>query len=603
MVSKSEIERRRVRPFPPDIVYPPSALVEAVENVVSHLTALSKMESVSWHELLFDPAKMAALRAHVAGIDAEAVRVQTTFDSASRAAVRSAIIGSREYLDFQLQVEAMKRSLMNLIAGRWLEIGLLFIRALHSVNTRIVALTGDVVVDDGWIIDGVPSGAIASDALRDRLLAVVESDILFDRVDLSACSSIWPILVQISRIQLVPVRAKTRLTAGVINVCNPDVLTRITLSQHYLHRHHPDGPPRELTVPQHEREQMLIKSAMFLERRSPGLSGGLTVKFSDSDSVGDGVRRAWFDIMVAHYFRPIDPDSAVRSDLTMLWEYSDDSRSAIRPRSMENLHRGAQDRMAKGLMACGRLIGLGIKHNIVPGIQFSPAVLALLQSPRHDWDYDSLSMREDSAFWTSLENMRSTNLSDPESVESLANVDSEIVWTSTTVEAYVRRKKFEKVVTSIDREMHELRGGIHDVIRRGILDLLTPTELREVIAGPPELTAAMVLAGTQFIDHVDADIPIHVALRLNSWLTSVVTEMSSADLARFVKFVTGSPRPPIDSGMAWITIKANPFVLETAMPTSSTCMHVIRLPLYTNRAMLEEKLLTAIRETGTLEEY
>ena len=81
----------------------------------------------------------------------------------------------------------------------------------------------------------------------------------------------------------------------------------------------------------------------------------------------------------------------------------------------------------------------------------------------------------------------------------------------------------------------------------------------------------------------------------------VVGGLSPSDRAALLRFTTSCERAP-PTGFGQLD---PPFTLQhassggpTALPTASTCFHVLRLPAYPSAAVLREKLLLAIH-SGT----
>jgi ubiquitin-protein ligase E3 B len=105
--------------------------------------------------------------------------------------------------------------------------------------------------------------------------------------------------------------------------------------------------------------------------------------------------------------------------------------------------------------------------------------------------------------------------------------------------------------------------------------------------------------------------------RVIKWLWQVVAEFSTTEQGLFLKFVTSCSKPPVlgfsalrpqfqiravtDSsaddrytvGSAIVNF-FRPGTNTSRLPTSSTCFHLLKLPIYRNKRALKEKLLTAI---------
>ncbi|RCN35724.1 HECT-domain protein [Ancylostoma caninum] len=76
---------------------------------------------------------------------------------------------------------------------------------------------------------------------------------------------------------------------------------------------------------------------------------------------------------------------------------------------------------------------------------------------------------------------------------------------------------------------------------------------------------------------------------------SVVSEMSPEDKRGLLKFITGCSRPPIEGfKMLYPAIGIQLVHDSDHLPTSATCMNLFKLPIYSSRAKLEDKLRYAI---------
>lgn len=75
----------------------------------------------------------------------------------------------------------------------------------------------------------------------------------------------------------------------------------------------------------------------------------------------------------------------------------------------------------------------------------------------------------------------------------------------------------------------------------------------------------------------------------------VVKEFTEKQKQQLLKFVTSCSRPPL----LGFTELHPPFMISPAheishLPTASTCMHLLKLPMFTDKAILKDKLLYAI---------
>ena len=81
------------------------------------------------------------------------------------------------------------------------------------------------------------------------------------------------------------------------------------------------------------------------------------------------------------------------------------------------------------------------------------------------------------------------------------------------------------------------------------------------------------------------------------WLYDLIRGWDNQKLCKFMQFVTGRDRPPV-LGCGSLNPKIGILKIDTlGLPTSATCMNLLRMPDYKNKEMLREKLEYAIMET------
>ena len=137
---------------------------------------------------------------------------------------------------------------------------------------------------------------------------------------------------------------------------------------------------------------------------------------------------------------------------------------------------------------------------------------------------------------------------------------------------------------------------MYQVIQPDLLSIFCAPELQVLISGAQTGVSfddlkrhSRYTGGYTMIDR-------HVA---RFW--SVVNEMDSADKALLVKFVTSCERPPSLGFSALhppFTIQRVDCSDDLRLPTASTCFNTLKLPTYSNQAILKERLLTSIRSNA-----
>ena len=138
--------------------------------------------------------------------------------------------------------------------------------------------------------------------------------------------------------------------------------------------------------------------------------------------------------------------------------------------------------------------------------------------------------------------------------------------------------------------------GLGSIIQPSWLNMFNQSELQTLIGGAaaeinvPDLRRNTLYGGTYVIGDDGAE---HPSIRL-FW--DVMSKLPDVDRRAVLKFVTSTPRGPLlgfgslnprfsirDSGSD-----------ENRFPTTSTCVNLLKLPMYKSEKMLREKLLAAV---------
>jgi len=140
--------------------------------------------------------------------------------------------------------------------------------------------------------------------------------------------------------------------------------------------------------------------------------------------------------------------------------------------------------------------------------------------------------------------------------------------------------------------------GLYQACDRDLLGMFAAPELQILISGASTginlddlKTNCRYVGGYSSLD------------RTISYFWSVLERMEERDRALLVKFVTSCERPPslgFSSLDPPFSIQRGPLD-DTRLPTASTCFNVLKLPQYSSKARLEEKLLAAIRSGAGFE--
>ena len=620
----------------PGRVLPTAGLIASLEAVRTLMA-----EPVS--EILFEQWKLDRVRAAVSSVYSAVVEVSSKIHSSDdRRAIQTIVLNSPEYILFAKQVSEVKRSLVNSVADGDLTVGVLFIQALTVVESDLLRSYLPLQLA-GWEWDirrfGVKFGPKPDDPfildipfLRDRLIATMahsrDDESVFDRnvpllnrlgseldrfdnaTEIGGqiigliCPSMQAIINYLERPPFDGVRLRTRIVAGLLKNCPEPIDQKLTMALKGLKG--PEGMFRaalpgytvvNFTVRGRNASETIEDSRAIIESpvKTHEFGTGIVVQFVDSAGRGHGLRRAWLETMVAYYF-------SIESGL---WEFSDSTHTSLRPRQLSlAVSDEDRDRIRRGLLACGRLIGLGLTNQLVPGIRLSPAVMESLRGHQLNIDVDGLSRREDADFWNGLEQLRSIDWNDTSLVELAVGHDSvEIGGVASpvnhdNVEEFILRKKYDKVRTSIEQEVGILLDGVHDVVGVGILGVFSTDELAEVLTGEQELTPENMIYAFEFSRF---EMPQMVA-----WLTEIIQGLTSHQLVQLHAFVSGSSRPPIGAGSdgkGWLHYSVVPSKNSTSLPAAATCGMRLITPIYPSLEVFREKLHLAINEGVSIENH
>ncbi|XP_064311300.1 E3 ubiquitin-protein ligase HECTD3 isoform X2 [Phalacrocorax carbo] len=160
---------------------------------------------------------------------------------------------------------------------------------------------------------------------------------------------------------------------------------------------------------------------------------------------------------------------------------------------------------------------------------------------------------------------------------------------SSTVVRYEDRKEFIRLVQKARLEESKeqiaaMRAGLLRVVPQPVLDLLTWQQLEKNVCGDPEITVAELRRFITFEDFPSDD------TRIQNFLEAL-NNFTSEDLSRFLKFVTGRSRLPVQ-----ITVYPETANLDALdlMPQASTCSCTFFLPNYSSAKACEELLRYAV---------
>eukprot|EP00767_Chilomastix_cuspidata_P001490 gnl/Chilomastix_cuspidata/1602.p1 GENE.gnl/Chilomastix_cuspidata/1602~~gnl/Chilomastix_cuspidata/1602.p1 ORF type:complete len:750 (+),score=365.31 gnl/Chilomastix_cuspidata/1602:62-2311(+) len=168
-------------------------------------------------------------------------------------------------------------------------------------------------------------------------------------------------------------------------------------------------------------------------------------------------------------------------------------------------------------------------------------------------------------------------------VEGGEHIDVTLENRAQFVELYV---EFE-LQRSIERQFDAFRRGFFAVLKCRTFALLTPHDLRLALNGLSFIGLGRLQPFSSYEGFEGAE---HVV----RWFWEVVQDLPKSKQRKLLQFVTGSDRLPVE-GMESLRFKIHANGSNDMMlPTSHVCFNVLMLPKYSSKAVLRERLLTAI---------
>jgi E3 ubiquitin-protein ligase TRIP12 len=148
------------------------------------------------------------------------------------------------------------------------------------------------------------------------------------------------------------------------------------------------------------------------------------------------------------------------------------------------------------------------------------------------------------------------------------------------------------VKVPLDSMARGIRSGMSCVFDPGILDLFSTDEFTIMLCGMPKSAWSVDDLENIKTDHGYSRDSIAV-----EWLLSILLEFSPTQQRAFLRFVTGSSTLPVGGLRALQpTLTVVRKSSTGALPSSSTCFHTFKLPEYSSKEEMREKVLTAIHE-------
>ena len=192
---------------------------------------------------------------------------------------------------------------------------------------------------------------------------------------------------------------------------------------------------------------------------------------------------------------------------------------------------------------------------------------------------------------------------------------SNILVTKENVIQYIHLVSHQRMNITGSRQTHAFLHGFRDIIPAPWVRLFSAYEFQKLISGD-DAVQGIDVQGMMNVTRYSGG--LHPSQPIVQWLWEVVNEMNSDQQRKFLKFMTSCSRQPL---LGFKSLAPAPCVQQTRLrednrgvdiaegspignvrlPTSSTCMNLLKLPKYTSKEMLRDKLLYAIEAAAGFE--
>ncbi|XP_069743561.1 E3 ubiquitin-protein ligase HACE1 isoform X2 [Narcine bancroftii] len=368
----------------------------------------------------------------------------------------------------------------------------------------------------------------------------------------------------------------------------------------YDHLHANDPDPDMVHRPVNEKDILLVhrdsifqSSCEVVSKASyEKLKQGVAVRFHGEEGMGQGVVREWFDILSNEI---INPDYALFTQSADGTTFQPNSNSSVNPDHL-NYFRFA-----------GQILGLALYHRQLVNIYFTRSFYKhILGIPVNYQDVASI----DPEYAKNLQWILDNDISDL-GLELTFSVETDvfgameevplkpggitILVTQENKAEYVQLVTELRMTRAIQPQINAFLQGFHLFIPPALIQLFDEYELELLLSGMPEIDVTDWERNTEYTSGYDREEPVI------KWFWEVVEELTQEECVLLLQFVTGSSRVPHGgfaylmggSGLQKFTIAAVPYT-SNLLPTSSTCINMLKLPEYPSKENLKDRILVAL---------
>ncbi|KAM6995464.1 E3 ubiquitin-protein ligase HACE1 isoform 2-T2 [Tautogolabrus adspersus] len=322
------------------------------------------------------------------------------------------------------------------------------------------------------------------------------------------------------------------------------------------------------------------------------LKQGIAVRFHGEEGMGQGVVREWFDILSNEI---INPDYGLFTQSADGTTFQPNSNSSVNPDHLNYFN------------FAGQILGLALYHRQLVNIYFTRSFYKhILGIPVNYQDVASI----DPEYAKNLQWILDNDISDlglelTFSVETdvfgameevpLKPGGTSILVTQDNKAEYVQLVTELRMTRAIQPQINAFLQGFHTFIPPSLIQLFDEYELELLLSGMPEIDVQDWCRNTEYTSGYVREEPVI------QWFWEVVKSLTQEERVLLLQFVTGSSRVPHGgfaflmggSGLQKFTVAAVPFT-SNLLPTSSTCINMLKLPEYPSQEVLRDRLLVAL---------
>ena len=160
---------------------------------------------------------------------------------------------------------------------------------------------------------------------------------------------------------------------------------------------------------------------------------------------------------------------------------------------------------------------------------------------------------------------------------------------------YVRLVAQHRMTGAIEPQLEALLAGFHELVPKDLIAIFNERELELLISGLPDIDLEDLYKHTEYHGYTASSAPVR-------WFWEVIRSLSKEELAKFLQFVTGTSKVPLEGfqalkgmqGVQLFQIHKAELKSPSMLPAAHTCYVQLDLPAYETREQLRDRLLYAI---------